>query len=43
MVSSVLNLSAEALLELLARIRAENAADPEYQELRAALPAEWPI
>ncbi len=43
MVSSVLNLSAEDLLEVLTRIGAENAADPEYQELRTAPPAEWPI
>jgi hypothetical protein len=43
MVSSVLNISDEELLERLTRIRAENADDPEYQKLRAVLPAEWPI
>ena len=43
MVSSVLNMSDEELLESLRRMRAENADDPEYQELRAHLPAEWPV
>ena len=43
MVSSVLNLSDEDLLEALGRIQRESAADPEYQELRSSLPTEWPI
>jgi hypothetical protein len=43
MVSSVLNMSDEELLGHLKRIRAENADDPEYQKLRADLPAEWLI
>ena len=43
MVSSVLNLSDEELLAALQRIHEESADDPEYQELRASLPSEWPI
>jgi hypothetical protein len=43
MVSSVLNMTDEELIERLTRIRAENADDPEYKLLRADLPAEWPI
>jgi len=43
MVSSVLNMQTEELLERLRRIRAECADDTDYQELRASLPAEWPI
>jgi len=43
MVSSVLNMSDEELLERLKRLGAENADDPEYQTLRADLPVEWPI
>lgn len=43
MVSSVLNMSDEELLERLTRIRAENADDSDYQKLRADLPADWSI
>lgn len=43
MVSSVLNMSAEELLGLLQRLAMEYADDPEYQTLRADLPAGWPI
>ena len=43
MVSSVLNVQTEELLERLLRIRAESADDPAYRESRASLPAEWPI
>jgi hypothetical protein len=43
MVSSALDMSDDELLEALRRIRDENAEDPEYQELRSTLPAEWPI
>jgi len=43
MVSSVLGMSAEELLEVLKRIRNEHADDPGYKELRSQLPADWPI
>ena len=43
MVSSALNMSAEELLEVLGRLRRKHADDPEYQELRSTLPADWPI
>jgi hypothetical protein len=43
MVSSALNMELEELLALLERYRREYAADPEYQALRAALPADWPL
>jgi hypothetical protein len=43
MVSDVLDLEPEELLQELHRIRRESEGDPEYQELRRALPAEWPI
>ena len=43
MVSSVLSMSDEELLERLMRIRAENADEQEYQTLRKDLPADWPI
>ncbi len=43
MVSSALNMELEELLALLERFRHEYATDPEYQELRAALPPDWPL
>jgi hypothetical protein len=43
MVSSVLNMSDEELLDRLMRIRVERAGDEEYQTLRKDLPADWPI
>ena len=43
MVSSVLNMSDEELLERLFRIRDENKGNPEYEALSSVLPAEWPI
>jgi hypothetical protein len=43
MVSSVLNMSAEELLDELRRIAAECADDADYQALRAQLPADWAI
>jgi hypothetical protein len=43
MVSNVLDLSPEELAELLLRVRREAADDPEYQQIRAALPADWPM
>jgi hypothetical protein len=43
MVSSALNISVEELMAVLQRLQREQANDPEYQELRSALPADWPI
>ena len=43
MVSSVLNMEPDELLKLLQRIAGDSLDDPDYQELRAGLPAEWPI
>ena len=43
MVSNYLDLSLEELLEKLQTFRREYADDPEYQELRSALPAEFPL
>ncbi|HLG69523.1 MAG TPA: hypothetical protein VK009_03760 [Chloroflexota bacterium] len=43
MVSNVLGLTAEELLAQLRALRDSHGADPEYQELRTDLPAEWPI
>ncbi len=43
MVSNVLNMSEEELLAELQRMAADYADDPDYQALRAQLPADWPI
>jgi len=43
MVSSTIQTSVEELTETLARFRRELADDPEYQELRARFPANWPM
>ena len=43
MVSSALGIPLEELLQKLERFRTEYAADPEYQELRSALPANFPL
>jgi len=43
MVSSVLHLPVEELIERLGRIAAEYDGDAEYAELRSALPAEFPF
>ncbi len=43
MVSSVLGISVDELVQALARLRAEHAADPEYQQWRARFPADWPM
>ena len=43
MVSNVLGMSAEELMEVLLRIRRDHGDDPEYREARSHLPAEWPI
>jgi hypothetical protein len=43
MVSSALNMELDELVETLRRLRQEHGDDPEYQELRRVLPAEWPM
>ena len=43
MVSSALNISLEELLEKLERFRHEYADDPQYREMRAALPDDFPM
>lgn len=43
MVSSALNIALEELLETLERFRREYAGDSEYQELRSALPDDFPL
>jgi hypothetical protein len=43
MVSNTLNMELDELVVLLGRLRAEHATDSAYQELRAALPPDWPI
>ena len=43
MVSSVLNLEPDELLQLLQRFARDYADDPDYGELRSELPADWPI
>jgi hypothetical protein len=43
MVSNTLEMELDELLATLARLRAEHGADPEYQRLRADLPADWPL
>ena len=43
MVSNSLKMELQELLDLLGRLRTEFASDPEYQELRANLPEDWPL
>ena len=43
MVSNSLDMGLQELLDLLSRLRRECREDPEYQELRGALPDEWPL
>jgi hypothetical protein len=43
MVSSVLGMELTELLATLQRIRREYQDDPEYQQLRAELPDDWPM
>ena len=43
MVSSALDMELDELLETLSRLRREHGDDREYQELRAVLPADWPM
>jgi hypothetical protein len=43
MVSNTLEMELEDLYAILERLRVEAAADPDYVELRSALPASWPL
>jgi hypothetical protein len=43
MVSSALGISLEELVEKLEQFRKEYADDPDYQKLRADLPADFPL
>ncbi|HEX6510947.1 MAG TPA: hypothetical protein VF157_01515 [Chloroflexota bacterium] len=43
MVSNVLGIEPDELVARLAELRAQHAADPEYQQLRADLPEGWPV
>ena len=43
MVSNVLNMTSQELAEKLLQFRDQYAGDPEYQELRAIFPEEWPM
>lgn len=43
MVSNVLKMSADDLVNLLKDFSARYADDPEYQELRGPFPADWPM
>ncbi len=43
MVSSALDMDLQDLLDTLERSRRDYAADPDYQVLRAELPADWPL
>jgi hypothetical protein len=43
MVSNVLKMTSQQLVETLARFRVQYADDAEYQELRARFPEDWPM
>jgi hypothetical protein len=43
MVSNSLRIDQEEIIEALARLRREQAEDPEYQKLRGELPQDWPV
>ncbi len=43
MVSNVLEMDQQELIELLGTFKKKYAADPEYAKLRAQLPGRWPI
>jgi len=43
MVSNTLGMDVEELYATLERLRVEHARDPDYQRLRADLPADWPL
>ena len=43
MVSSAIDMDLLELYATLERLRVEHAADPDYRQLRQALPADWPL
>ena len=43
MVSNTLDMELDDLVATLKRIREDSGEDPEYLELRAPLPDDWPI
>ena len=43
MVSSSLDMELDELLATLERLRSTRASDPDYLELRAGLPGDWPV
>jgi hypothetical protein len=43
MVSNSLDMELQKLLDMLVRLRRDCGEDAEYQELRRALPEEWPL
>jgi hypothetical protein len=43
MVSSAIEMDLQDLLDTLERLRREHAQDADYQKLRSALPADWPL
>ena len=43
MVSNSLDMELQELLDMLGRLQRDSREDPEYQELRRALPEEWPL
>jgi hypothetical protein len=43
MVSNAIDMDLEELYATLERLRVEHAIDEDYQQLRGALPADWPL
>jgi hypothetical protein len=43
MVSNSLKIDQQEIIEALARLRREQADNPEYQKLRGELPQDWPV
>ena len=43
MVSNSLKIDQEEIVDALARLRREQADNPEYQKLRRELPQDWPV
>ncbi|HUC97164.1 MAG TPA: hypothetical protein VMR88_01725 [Candidatus Polarisedimenticolaceae bacterium] len=43
MVSNALKIDQVEISEALARLRREQADNPEYQKLRGDLPEDWPV
>ena len=43
MVSNVLEIEQAALVKQLKSFKKKYAADPEYRQLRAGLPKDWPL